>query len=146
MKIAVERQSGPFMMALTTLPIQLSPAFMDSELCWVLVFRPMTYDTFGRVPLAASVSMLWDVEVVCWADTAPVVGFFHLAVAPESQPQPLLANAAWDGLTPWKPSSCAATRSRCEPQLADTFDSNVRSATRYCSAYIARFGIWVSRY
>src|SRR5689334_1880732 len=82
---------------------------------------------------------------VGWLDAAPVFGSFHGAVAPESQPQPWLANWECDGLTPWKPSSWEATRSRCDPQLADTLDSNVRSATTYCSAYMARFGIWLGR-
>src|SRR5690349_23522750 len=83
---------------------------------------------------------------VGWLEAVPPpAGFFQGAVAPESQPQPFVANLAWDGLTPWNPSRVEATRSRCEPQLADTLDSNVRSATTYCWAYIDRFGIWLGR-
>jgi hypothetical protein len=54
MKIAVERQSGPFWMVETTCPIQLSPAFIEASLCCETWGLGMTTLKLGSVPASAS--------------------------------------------------------------------------------------------
>jgi hypothetical protein len=43
MKIAVDAQSGPFWIAETTLPIQLSPASIELLLCWLASAPPLAF-------------------------------------------------------------------------------------------------------
>src|SRR5438309_3305926 len=54
MKIAVERQSGPFMMVRTTCSIQLSPLIIENRLCWLFTSFGSTIEKFGRWPAFAS--------------------------------------------------------------------------------------------
>ena len=60
-------QSGPFSMALTTLPIQLSPCAIDVLLCWLFALVGVTTENEGKSPLAASVQHprgLYEVRVL----------------------------------------------------------------------------------
>jgi hypothetical protein len=56
MKMAVELQSGPFSIALTIFPIQLSPCAIELSLCWDCGGFGVTIEKLGSVPAAASVS------------------------------------------------------------------------------------------
>src|SRR5438105_6159885 len=54
MKIVVESQSGPCMIAWTTCSIQLSPWRIEYQLCWLFSLFGRTTEKFGRVPACAS--------------------------------------------------------------------------------------------
>ena len=57
MKIAVDFQSGPSPMALTTLAIQLSPIIMDFPPCCEWGTLGSTRERLARCPALASVTM-----------------------------------------------------------------------------------------
>src|SRR5437764_2293024 len=59
MKMAVDPQSGPCMMALTTCSIQLSPCTIEKKLCWLFSLLGRTTEKLGSVPACAS-AMTWD--------------------------------------------------------------------------------------